>query len=72
MDRDEILRRYQLATSAEWGFIKDLLLDKIVQLSKGSISPEQLQGMLKLVAVPDEWIERFWAEKKKVDKERND
>lgn len=69
MDRGEIVRRYELATSDVWKQIRELLLDKIVYLAKGTTSPEQIQGMLKIVDIPSDWIEMFYAEKKKAEKE---
>ena len=69
MDRQEIVRRYELAMSDEWEQIRDLLLDKIIYFSKGAKSPEQLQGMLQLIDIPNDWIEEFYAEKKRAEKE---
>lgn len=69
MDREEVARRYRLATSAEWEQIRELFLKKIVSFSKGTKSPELLQGMLQLIDIPNGWIETFCAEKKKAEKE---
>lgn len=69
MDREEVVRRYNLAMSDEWEQIRDLFVDKIISYSKGARTPEQLQGMLQLIDVPNGWIETFYAEKKKAEKE---
>lgn len=69
MDREEIIRRYELAMSDVWEQIKDLFVEKIIHFSKGSKSPEQIQGMLMLLDEPNTWIEEFYAEKKRADKE---
>lgn len=69
MDREEITRRFSLANSKEWKAIKELFLDKIIELSRGSQSPEKLQGMLQLLSFPDNWIDVFYAEKRKIEKE---
>ena len=69
MDREEIARRYDLATSQLWKAIKELFLEKIIEYSKGGRTPEQIQGMLLLLSVPDAWVERFHAEKKKAERD---
>ena len=71
MDRDELRRRNDLALSNEWKQIRSLLLERIVQLSKGCSTPELLQGALIILDEPSNWIASFEAELRKVHKERN-
>lgn len=70
MDRDELIRLNDLATSKEWSEIRRMLLDKVIYYAKGSTSPEKIQGMLVIIDEPNNWITSFNAELKKVHKER--
>ena len=54
MDLDRI--KHDLASSKEWKQIKQIELDKIVNLSAGVIDPLILKGMLKTIYDIDNWI----------------
>lgn len=70
MDRDELIRRNRLATSDEWKEIKQLFVEKIIDLSRGTTNPERLQGMLSLLYEPNVWITNYESELRKVHTER--
>jgi hypothetical protein len=48
-----------LANSIEYKKIRDLQLNKCLELSKSDIEPLELKGMLKLIASTDSWTEQF-------------
>ena len=50
------LRLYELANSKEYQAIKQEFLKYIVKASTGSIPSERIQGMLNLLAIPENWI----------------
>jgi len=50
------LRLYELANSKEYQEIKQEFLRYIVKASTGNIPSERIQGMLNLLAIPENWI----------------
>lgn len=71
MDREELIRRNELATSKEWQEIKQLFVEKIIDLARGTTNPERIQGMLSLLYEPNVWISNYESELKKAHTERN-
>lgn len=66
MDDKEILTECKnLVFSPEYKRIRELQLDRIVELSIGNIEPLELKGMLRNIAETDKWALRFDKEKKK-------
>lgn len=53
---EELLRLYELANSKEYQAIKQELLKYVIKASIGNLPAERIQGMLNLLAVPDNWI----------------
>ena len=50
------LHLYELANSKEYKEIKQELLKYVIKASTGNIPSERIQGMLNLLAIPDNWI----------------
>lgn len=56
MNKDELLRKYELAKSETYKAIRAEALNFIVRNSCSAISPEKIQGMLILIQEIDSWI----------------
>lgn len=66
MDNKELLTECKdLVYSAKYKRIRELQLNRIVELSIGNIEPLELKGMLRNIAETDKWAGRFDKEKKK-------
>lgn len=71
MDKEELIRKYQLAKSKEYQGIKKEFLDFILKASCSTlISSEKLQGMLLLLNEPEKWILNYENELKKHKREK--
>ena len=55
-----------LVNSMQYKKIRELQLNKCLELAKSEIEPLELKGMLKLIASTDSWTEQF----EKLNKQR--
>ena len=63
MDRDEIVRRYHLATSSDYKAIKALAYEYIKDCATSDVMSKHTNGMLMLVKYIDSWVDDFFEEK---------
>ena len=68
MDREELLRKAELATNASE--LRKELLEHIVDVSKSTVTDDKtIRGMLYLISVMDDWVADYERElnRKKVN-----
>ncbi|MCD7740287.1 MAG: hypothetical protein LUH11_02950 [Candidatus Gastranaerophilales bacterium] len=56
MDKKELSRKYNLASSDVYQAIRAEALNFIVKMSVSALTPEKLQGMLMLIREIDSWV----------------
>lgn len=66
MNKDILVKKYDLIMSDEYSQIRSYQLDNIIRLANSDINPLILQGMLKTIADTDKWETEFKNERKKV------
>lgn len=59
MDNNELLKRYELATSPEYAEIKARILDYLISISGSPINSERTQGALMALKYVDSWVSEY-------------
>lgn len=62
---DELQRKYELVTSSQWLEMREIMLNRILELANTEINPLVIQGMLKVISDTDKWKDEFNREKLK-------
>ena len=65
MELEEIKERYDLVTSDIYKQIRNKQIDMIIDKAKNNYEPIEIRGMLKIIALTDQWEEDFLKEKAK-------
>ena len=64
---DELQRKYELVTSSQWLEMREIMLNRILELANTEINPLVIQGMLKVISDTDKWKDEFNREKLKIN-----
>lgn len=62
---DELQRKYELVTSSQWLEMREIMLNRVLELANTEINPLVIQGMLKVISDTDKWKDEFNREKLK-------
>ena len=62
MDRNELIRRYELASGNDYKAIKTLAYEYIKECSTSETMSKHIIGMLMLINYIDSWVDDFDAE----------
>lgn len=62
---DELQLKYELVTSSQWLEMREIMLNRILELANTEINPLVIQGMLKVISDTDKWKDEFNREKLK-------
>lgn len=64
-EKELIILKNNLVNSQEWEQIRELQLNKIVELSTSNIEPLVIVGMLRNIANTDKWAKEYISRKEK-------
>jgi len=65
MDKEELLRRYELVKGSDYAAIRARTLDYIVNASSSALNPDIIRGMLMTIKHIDSWKTDYETELKK-------
>ena len=65
MDREELTKRYELATSEVYAQIRKRVLDFIVKQARGNQEDINIRGMLLVIGEIDKWVGDYYTELKR-------
>lgn len=59
MDKEELIRKYELASSEIYQQIRNEAINFVIKMSNTSLSPEAVRGMLLMLKEIDSWIDDY-------------